>query len=253
MKIGSRQIGNGQPCYIIAEAGTGYCHEDGTERIWRAIHLAGRARTAGADAVKFQMFCRDEPLFCPMPGDDKRWERWNSCMIALEGWKRVKQHCDEVGITFLASAFQVNTVRWLLKLNVAAYKVASRAAATYPYDAVPGPFIISNGLDVVLPFAGDGREWAWLQCVMQYPTPLKEARWWMAMKIAGSLPLTGLSDHSGTVWPGLDAMARGCPMLEVHFAVPEFDAGNDAPVCLTIDQLKLLCEARNGFAALRSH
>jgi N-acetylneuraminate synthase len=125
--------------------------------------------------------------------------------------------------------------------------VASRAAATYPYDVVPGPFIISNGMgqapivETVRP-----KKWMFLQCVSKYPTPLQDARW--------SGPATmGLSDHSGTVWPGLDAMARGCPMLEVHFAVPEFDAGNDKPVCLTIDQLKLLCEARDGFAALRSN
>jgi sialic acid synthase SpsE len=239
MKIRAREIGNGQPCYIIAEAGTNH----GGSLIGATQHVMA-AKNAGADAVKFQIFAPDEPLFCPIEGDERRWKRWNATAMEPLKWELVKDICDKNGITFLASAFQPSVVNWLKKIDVAAYKVASRAAATYPYDAVPGPFIISDGMRPGIPVRpSDVQQIIILQCEMAYPTPLAKARWSRS---------NGLSDHSGTIWPGLDAMARGCPMLEIHFAIDKANAGNDAPVCLTVDQLKLLCEARDAFAALRS-
>ncbi len=242
MKIGTREIGNGQPCYIIAEAGTGH-----VGNLVVAIRLVRAAADSGADAVKFQMFVPDEPLFCPLDGDGRRRKRWNETAMEFYHWEMVKNACDAEGITFLASAFQPTAVQWLKQLNVAAYKVASRAAATYPYDAVPGPFIISDGMcHLPNPNPVYPENTIFLNCRMEYPTPLADAYWC-------SEPDEGLSDHSGTIWPGLDAMARGCPMLEVHFAIDKDDAGNDAPVCLTVDQLKLLCEARDAFAALRQN
>jgi len=247
VKIATREIGNGQPTYIIAEAGTAYAADSNNARMLNAVEHVVMAANAGADAVKFQMFLPDEPLFCPLDGDINRWGRWGRTHMDLESWAAIKGVCDARGITFLASAFQPTAVQWLKALNVAAYKVASRAAATYPYDAVPGPFIVSTGKmrfgDCIRIPPDKGM--IGLQCVMKYPTPLSEARW--------TYKRDGLSDHSGTIWPGLDAMARGCPMLEVHFAIDKSDAGNDAPVCLTVDQLKLLCEARDAFAAMRAH
>lgn len=243
MKIGDREIGNGQPCYIIAEAGTAHL---GSLRV--ALDLVDAAARAGADAVKFQMFVPSESLFCPLEGDDKRRPRWNASAMGFAAWEAVAAHCAVQGIHFLASAFQPTAVEWLKRLDAVAYKVASRAAATYPYDAVPGPFIISMGGSWVLPTAPC--DFIRLQCAMKYPIPLNKARW---RHDENRLEQNGLSDHSGTPWPGLDAMARGCKMLEVHFTIPGADPGNDAPVCLSTDQLKLLCEARDGFAALRSN
>ena len=244
MRIGQREVGDGQPCYIIAEAGTNHVAIQKPRRLSKAMELVAAAKSAGADAIKFQLFTPHDPLFCPMPGDEKRINRWNDTLMRFEAWRQVKERCDELGIEFLASAFQPTAVQWLKQLGVAAYKVASRAAATYPYDEMPGPFIISNGMDMAVPEAGWRRESVALQCISKYPTML---RW------DDNRGLCGLSDHSGTIWPGLDAMARGCPVLEIHYAIDKDSAGNDAPVCLTVDQLKLLCEARDGFAALRTH
>jgi N,N'-diacetyllegionaminate synthase len=244
MKIGTREIGNSQPCYIIAEAGTAYAGESNNARMLNAVEHAVMAKKAGADAVKFQMFAGPEALFCPVAGDEKRWLRWAQTFMNLESWAAVKSVCETNGITFLASAFQPTAVQWLKDLNVAAYKVASRAAATYPYDAVPGPFIVSDGM-----VKGDVFNGIRLQCVSKYPTPLAEAQWNGSFSLANF----GLSDHSGTIWPGLDAMARGAPLLEVHYAIDKSDAGNDAPVCLSVDRLKLLCEARDAFHTMRAH
>lgn len=252
MKIGNREIGNGQPCYIIAEAGTSYARPKYWDRCHAALELVEAAHEAGADAVKFQMFCKGETLFCALPGDDARWKRWANTIMDLGRWAEIRQSCDKRGIDFLASAFQPTAVQWLKQLGVKAYKVASRAAAKYPYDAVPGPFIISDGMiggsaDAMALRRKRQPDSIWLQCRSKYPSPLAEAQWDWDLDYGDR----GLSDHSGTIWPGLDAMARGCPILEVHFAIDKADAGNDAPVCLSVHQLKLLCEARDAFAEMR--
>ena len=49
MKINDRRIGDGQPCYIIAEIGINH---NGSQEIARRLILA--ASEAGVDAVKFQ-------------------------------------------------------------------------------------------------------------------------------------------------------------------------------------------------------
>ena len=59
--------------------------------------------------------------------------------------------------------------------------------------------------------------------------------------------------HSGTIWPALDAMARGCPIVEVHFRMERMGDNPDRVVSLTPAQLTLIREARDAFAEMRSH
>jgi sialic acid synthase SpsE len=230
-------FGKSWPC-IVGEAGTGHLGS-----VIRAKELVHQAHAAGADAVKFQIFTPHEELFCPYEGDERRHQRWWDTSLTLDEWRTVKQKADDLGIDFLASAFQPTAVEWLKELNVSAYKVASRAAKTYPYDSVPGPFIISTGFGVPLfpgPVDGFPDPVCYpLHCVPKYPCPLSEARY---PTFDGNLSFSGLSDHSGTPWPAMDALARGAKIIEVHFGDKE---GPDGPVNLTLDELKLICDFRD--------
>jgi sialic acid synthase SpsE len=96
--------------------------------------------------------------------------------------------------------------------------------------------LISTGMELMRPLIM-GEDYYYLDCASKYPTPLISAGW--------DGFVSGLSDHSGTVWPGLDAICRGAKFLEVHFCADTLDPGNDGPVCLNFDQLKLLCDMRN--------
>lgn len=227
--------------YIIAEAGTG--HFDGMlfNRFAKIEAFMGAAKSAGADAIKFQMFVPDEPLFCPMPGDDKRMERWANTAIDLDDWKREQQTARALGIDLLWSVFQPTCIEWLKELKPRYVKVASRACYKYDYGTVP------EGSDVIQSMPNSWLEpidnsnsrpkLYTLKCIPQYPCPLKGAGW--------VEPCDGLSDHSGTIWPGLDAIYHQAKFLEVHVKLPGCDMGNDEPVCLTMEQLKLLCDARD--------
>jgi sialic acid synthase SpsE len=221
---------------IIAEAGTNYAAEGPFSKLESATDLANVAADCGADYVKFQMFTEGE-LFCPLKGDEARWPRWRQCFMDFADWKHLKAHCEEIGIGFMASAFQTETVQWLVDLECDYIKVASRAVKDFPYEIFPKtPLIMSDGM-YPLPHHINGIK---LQCTSEYPTPLEQARWNRH---------DGLSDHSGTPWPAIDALSRGAKAVEMHFYTEEWH--HDKESSLTVDELKLVCDARDGFAAMR--
>ena len=227
---------------IIAEASL---QHDGY--VGRAMDTASAAQIEGADAIKFQIFVPDEPLFCPLEGDGKRWPKWMKSTMPESDWRKVKKFCDEIGIIFMASVFQHAAVDLYRSLNPKWWKVASRAAATFPYEKAGGPFIVSAGgqgqisHDVLL-----DQKNRILQCCMEYPHKLKQ---WAIRDDPRVRQITcGLSDHSGSSWPSIDALARGAQIIEVHV---DFGREQKLPEEITLDQLNLICEARDAFAAMR--
>jgi sialic acid synthase SpsE len=147
----------------------------------------------------------------------------------------------------MASAFDRRGVIFLAnEIRPDYYKVASRAVDTYPYADAPGPFLISNAYNKPLPKLCCGKTYHLLQCSPQYPAPLRDAVW-----TGGEYE--GLSDHSGSMWPGIDTILRGADFLEVHFATDLTNAGRDQAVCLAPNELRLLCEARDAAAVMYPH
>lgn len=218
MKIGNREIGG--KTFIIAEAGIEHYDQS---PVWRRSNAMNKCNFVAryprmkywgrqpdrpaADAIKFQMFVPDEPLFCPLDGDDQRKEKWEKSCMKLREWREVKEHVENCGLVFMASAFQPTAVEWLNELGVVVHKVASRAVKTYPYDDATGPFLISLGMAEMedVPQTKKPLDAKFLQCDTHYPC--KPRRW---------EEYDGLSDHSGDVFVGIDAIRRGCPILEVH-------------------------------------
>ena len=252
-------MGSNEMTYIIAEAGTGHFtgypnqpfNGDGLRfaggpitRSQNVMRFIDAAFIAGADAVKFQMFVPDEPLFCPLPDDERRMERWRETHLTLEDWRRAQDYAKERHIELLWSAFQPTCIEWLKELKPRYVKVASRAKETFPFWQ-GSKFLISENRREASPFGPvtTNYDHFYLHCVSKYPAPLAECRYVDDED-------HGLSDHSGTIWPGLDVIYHGANFLEVHFKIPGADMGPDEPVCLTVEQLKLLCEARDAYSKM---
>ena len=80
-----------------------------------------------------------------------------------------------------------------------------------------------------------------LQCTTAYPCPPEDIgieqldvfrrRWQCAV---------GLSDHSGTIFPGLAAATLGADLVEVHVTFDRRCFGPDVPASVTIDELREL-------------
>lgn len=225
---------------IIAEAGT--CHAGPqAQRLGNAMRYVDAAHKAGADAIKFQIFHRPsaETMFCWMDGDDARSPRWFASNMLLIDWQQVKQYAESCGMMFLASTFEDVTVLWLDELAVEATKVASRAAKTFPYGKSPEPYLISLGMTDKV----DGIEKydvCFLNCEAVYPST---AVWDDACE--------GFSDHSGTPWRAIDALHRGCRLVEVHFFIQPQHAGPDRPASLNCPELRMICDARDAFHELK--
>lgn len=245
MRIADRETS--ERCYLIAEASLG--HKGNLSLAKEIVTMAARA---DADAIKFQMFHPEEPLFCPWEGDEARWPKWKASAMPKEAWQEVAQHAKETGIHFLASVFQPTCVEWLKAIDPPAWKVASRAAESFPYLTTPGPFLVSMGaglapVNVLTRVCKiKPKSMMLLECKMEYPhAPYA----WSEAENINYRSESGLSDHSGSVYPGLYAMAHGCEVLEVHVS---FDEKEKRPEELTVFELATLSYARDQFAALRA-
>lgn len=222
--------------YIIAEAATNHASRIPEERLDRALVYVQAAAECGADAVKFQMFKSPiaNDMFCWIDGDWQRQDRWALSELSFNEWQIVKQEAEAREIDFLASAFQHCTVDWLRDLDVVASKVASRATKGFPYRAAPRPWLISTGMWLPHPSIAKDDDAFLIECESLYPS---------TMAWSGKYP--GFSDHSANPDRAIDAMQRGCKLIEVHFYVRAEDAGPDRPASLTMDQLKQVTYARD--------
>jgi N,N'-diacetyllegionaminate synthase len=239
-QIGARQIGPGQPCYIIAEVGLAH---DGS--LSQAHAYVDAIKAAGADAAKFQCHTGDpatewrvEPKW---KQDEDRQAYWSRTGFTVPEWWGLKTHCDEIGVDFLCSPFSVRAVK-ILDLFVNAWKVPSgKITDTALLDAIGQtrkPVLLSTGM-CSLDELNDAlhRLSTWdcstvvLQCVTAYPCSPAEV---------GLQMLTvwdGLSDHSGTIYPGIAAAALGCQVLEVHVCWSKDMGGFDTAASITTAQL----------------
>ena len=88
------------------------------------------------------------------------------------------------------------------------------------------------------------------QCTTSYPCPPE--KWGLnvleQMKKRYDCPI-GLSDHSGTIYPGLAAVTLGATLLEFHVAFSKIQFGPDASASLTMDQARELVAGVHGIKA----
>jgi N-acetylneuraminate synthase len=216
---------------------------------------------AGADAVKFQTHIAaaestpQEPWRIKFSQQDAtRYEYWQRMEFTENQWLGLKDHADERGLIFLSSPFSLEAVDLLSRIGVAAWKVPSGETANTPMldkmITTGLPIILSTGMSTLDEIDGavnrikeGGVSLVVLQCTTAYPCPPE--------KIGVNLisffrerygGLVGLSDHSGTIYPGLAAVACGLQMLEVHVVFSREMFGPDVPASITTAELRQLVE-----------
>jgi N-acetylneuraminate synthase len=100
-------------------------------------------------------------------------------------------------------------------------------------------------------FREKGLPLALLQCTSAYPCSLED----VGLNVIEDLrhdygcPV-GLSDHSGSVFPGLAALARGANILEVHVTFHRRMFGPDVRASVTFDDLRMLCAMRDALTTM---
>lgn len=259
--IESHKIGPDSRTFIIAEVAQAH---DGS--LGMAHAYIDAIADSGADAVKFQVHFADEESTLDEPfrvqfsqQDLTRYDYWKRMEFSEGQWVGLANHAKDRGLIFLSSAFSVKAIELLRKIGVPAWKVASGEIGSgellQEMAKNGSPILLSTGMsnfneidNAVARIREEGIPFVVLQCTSIYPTPFDQ----VGLNIIDELrnryqcPV-GLSDHTGSVFPGLAAMARNLDVLEVHVTFDKRLFGPDVKASVTIDDLRLLVEANNVF------
>lgn len=229
-KIANKLVGAGAPVFIIAEGGVNHFGDLG-----KALALVDLAAEAGADAFKTQVFSTERLVSSHLPG----WrERLRPKEVTFDFLSRMKERCDQLGLSFLCTAHEESTLPWLDDLEVPAFKIGSGERDNVPYflEVVRRgkPIILSTGMydldkvkETLAIFAGAGcRDLALLHCVTSYPTPYGEVNLRAMSALQEVFPgPVGYSDHTDGHHAVLAAVALGAAIVEKHitldFNVPD--------------------------------
>lgn len=250
------QIFTGDCCLIVGEVAQAH---DGS--LGMAHAFIDTIANAGAGAVKFQTHIAQaestpaEPWRVKFSRQDaSRYEYWQRMEFTEEQWHGLKQHATDRGLIFLSSPFSVEAVELLKRVGVAAWKVASGEVTTAPmFERMAEtslPFLLSTGMsglpeidEAVARIQARKIPFAVLQCTSAYPCPPEKVGLNLIPVFReryGSA--VGLSDHSGTIYPGLAAATLGIEVLEVHVTFSRDMFGPDVPASLTPPELRQLVE-----------
>jgi sialic acid synthase SpsE len=254
IEIGGRRVGEGEPCFVIAEAGANHNRD-----LAMGKALIDVAAEAGADAVKFQtysaetLYSKHTPRFSYLEGVSAKetWDLIKEIELPREWQADLAAHAARRGIRFLSTPFDHRAVDELAALGVPAFKIASFEIVDLPligHAAARGrPMILSTGLasyediaDALGACAAAGnREVALLQCASLYPAPpaRMNLRAMATMRQAFGVPV-GLSDHSLGIHVAVAAAGLGASIVEKHFTLDRGLPGPDHPFAIEPGELR---------------
>jgi N-acetylneuraminate synthase len=219
------------------------------------------AARAGADAVKFQTHLAAAESSPAEPWrvkfsyqDATRFDYWKRMEFTEPQWVGLKEHAREKGLKFLSSPFSIEAVELLTRVGVSAWKVASGEFNNAPMLErmleTRLPMLLSTGMsrlaeieaavELIRPRT---RSLTIMQCTSEYPCPPERVGLNMLQLFRRRFGCgVGLSDHSGTIYPGLAAAALGIEALEVHVTLSREMFGPDVKASVTTEELHRLSE-----------
>lgn len=271
--------------YIIAEAGVNH---NGQRDL--AFALVDAAADAGADAVKFQTFNAKKLVAKSAPkaayqkrntdADEGQLAMLQKLELSDHLHKELQAHAKARGIAFISTAFDVDSLRFLVDLKIPFYKIPSGELTNGPLlwqfaqtgkplvlstgmatlsEVEQGLAIIAHGLTQTKEPAGLEEVWRnWsnpkaraalenhvslLHCTSQYPTPMGEVNLRAMDTLQAAFGLTiGYSDHTQGDLVAIAAVARGAKIIEKHFTTDRTLAGPDHAASLEPGELKRMIE-----------
>src|SRR5262245_36778307 len=128
--IGNRTIGDGKPCYLVAEIGINH---NGDMKLARQAIDAAQA--AGADAVKFQNyrtedFVVDRSLTYTYTSQgrsvtESQYDMFKRCELSPDQLRELKEHCDSIAVDFHSTPTSEEGIARLCELGVGVLKNGS--------------------------------------------------------------------------------------------------------------------------------
>lgn len=244
VKIGNKIVGDGNPCFIIAEIGIN--HNGSVSLAKKMIDIAV---TTGCDAVKFQkrtvdvVYTKEElakernSVFGTTNGDLKRGLEFGE-----DEYKIIDEYCKEKGILWFASCWDEQSVDFIDKFDVPCYKIASASLTDddlLKYTRSKGkPILLSTGMSTLdeirhaVKILGEENLIIY-HCTSTYPSNAEETNLKAieSFKKEFNCPV-GYSGHERGVTPSVLAVALGANSVERHITVDRTNWGSDQAASL---------------------
>ncbi|MFI7124619.1 N-acetylneuraminate synthase family protein [Nonomuraea sp. NPDC050153] len=238
--IGDLLVGDGEPVYVIGEIGIN--HNGDLDIARRLIDVAAEA---GCQAVKFQ---KRTPAIC-VPEEQKsqiRQTPWGEMTyleykerteFGYDEYRQIAKYCDERGLHWFASPWDVPSVEFLEEMDVLVHKVASASIADHELlralAATGKPIILSTGMstlseiDEAVEILGTDRL-IMMHATSTYPLPPEEAnlRTITTLKERYGVPV-GYSGHERGLQISLAAVTLGAVTVERHITLDRTMWGSD--------------------------
>ena len=273
--------GHPEAVYVIAEAGVNH---NGKRDL--AFALVESAAAAGADAVKFQTFDATKLAAAHTrkaayqeansPADETQREMLRRLELPHKWHRDLQKHARRNSIEFLSTAFDQDSLAFLLKLGIPRLKVPSGELTNAPLlwrfarsrrplvlstgmatlsEVEQGLAVVAHGLHARVEPSNMDEVWKnWcdngsrralrghvtlLHCTSQYPTRFGDVNLRGMVTLASAFGLdVGYSDHTEGIVVAIAAVALGASIIEKHFTLDRSLPGPDHAASLEPAELK---------------
>lgn len=251
LDIGNFRIGKNHPVFIIAEAGVNH---NGDIRL--AKKLCDVAKEAGANAVKFQTWKTEQLITRSVQTaeyqkittkENSQYKLLKNLELSFKNFREISQYCNKIGIMFLSTPGDTESLEFLNSLNMDAFKIGSDDMDNLPLIKHTAekrkPVLISTGMSTMkevketLNFTKKFNDKIiLLHCTSNYPADIKDINMKAVSSIKNKLHvLTGYSDHTTNIWIPLVAVCLGCTVIEKHLTLDHNLPGPDHKSSLQIN------------------
>jgi N-acetylneuraminate synthase/sialic acid synthase len=249
LRIGETRITDAGDCYVIAEIG--HNHQGDLQK---AGDLFRQAKECGVNAVKLQK--RDNRSLLTSALYNKPYDHENSfgrtygehrefLEFGRGEYLELAHLAHDLGLAFLATAFDFSSADFLADVALDAIKIASGDLKNIPLikhvASLKKPVLVSTGggtledvervYDAIAPL---NPQLCFLQCTAAYPTLPEEMDLRVISTLRERFPevVIGLSDHYNGIAMAIVAYVLGARVVEKHFTLNHTWKGTDHALSL---------------------
>jgi N,N'-diacetyllegionaminate synthase len=258
--------------YIIAEVGVNH-----NGSLKEAKRLIKAAKKTGVDAVKFQTFKASSLVVKETKkanyqrtqfNEESQYEMLKKLELTKDDFKELKAYTEDNNLDFLSSAFDMESLDFLISLDLKIYKIPSGEITNKPLlrkiGSLNQPTILSTGmctleeikksLNTLIESGLNKKNITVLHCNTDYPTNFKDVHLRAMVGMKDLLGVNvGYSDHTIGSEVSVGAVALGATIIEKHFTMDKEMMGPDHSSSLEPKELEhLVTSVRNISTSLGS-
>ncbi|MBU3181559.1 N-acetylneuraminate synthase [Clostridium psychrophilum] len=254
--IGDKIIGDGNPVFIIAEAGVNHNGD-----ISIAKKMVDKAAFAEVDAIKFQTFKTEKLVTqyadmakyqkCNIGKVDSQFNMLKKLELSHDNFIEIQEYCKYKKIMFFSTPFDFESAEFLWSIGMKVFKISSGDLTNIPFlDHIAKyhkPIILSSGMASLSEIEEainainylENKDVAVLHCTSNYPAKFENVNLNAINTIKNAFKIvSGYSDHTEGIIIPVAAVALGANIIEKHFTLDKRMDGPDHKASLSPDELK---------------